>query len=221
MNLDQRKIQLAVLYKLHKKAEGDGRAIDIATLTNLFSIDFPIRRLEFALDALESRGSAESHWHPYQEKVLCWLITKDGMDEVDRALKLPKSFIYRLDAGCDEWLESEEAEKAILQKIAKQKIEETREAEFIKNGSYVLPVPPLIETDNPRSKTPSVHITNTVNPTFSNQNSTNSANDPEAIKVARSGNRATWISLGVTIVAIIFSLYFGGKLSWLENLLNA
>ena len=116
--LSPRKIELAVMFKLHQLAEADEEAITIAEAQELFGSEFTLsrRRVEFALEELERRHEVIRDYDRYAEDERCWKISRLGMETVDRAMRVPTSFIARLAKVGDDWLNSEEAHSAILQK---------------------------------------------------------------------------------------------------------
>ena len=119
MTLSQKKIDLAVLYKLHQHAEQGGGDQTSADVARLFKARVPFRRVEVALQELEKSGDVENEYHPfYTDEGGLWQISREGMARVDRALRVPTSFIARLHSNTDVWLESEEAEKAVLKKLS-------------------------------------------------------------------------------------------------------
>jgi hypothetical protein len=117
MSLSQPKIDLAVLYKLHQHAEAGGEAIPPAAVLRLFQIEVPLRRVELALDALEAKQDVERKYDHFYLNERAWEISHDGMMKVDRAIRVPASFIGRLHQNGDHWLETEEAQKAVLKKL--------------------------------------------------------------------------------------------------------
>jgi hypothetical protein len=118
LNLSQAKIDLAVLYKLHQHAEAGGDAIPPNEILRLFGVHIPIRRLELALEELYAKGDVEREYHPFYSDEGLWQVSRDGLARVDRAIRVPASFIGRLHQNGDNWLETEEAEKSVLQKLA-------------------------------------------------------------------------------------------------------
>jgi hypothetical protein len=113
--LSPAKVELAVLYWLWDLAEHDANAPTPTELARMFPADlFSIRRIEVALRELEDRGHAEQNPYP-SEGVYRWQITRDGFGVVDRALRVPTSFIART-ASDPSWLGTAEAEKAVLKK---------------------------------------------------------------------------------------------------------
>ncbi|MFL6843856.1 MAG: hypothetical protein ACJ8ER_03115 [Allosphingosinicella sp.] len=118
MSLSQAKIDLAVLYKLHQHAEAGGGEITPADVMRLFNVKVSLRRVELALAELYAKGDIEREYHPFYSEEGLWQISRDGMARVDRALKVPTSFIARLHANRDAWLDSEEASKAVLKKLS-------------------------------------------------------------------------------------------------------
>ena len=118
MSLSQPKIDLAVLYKLHQHAEAGEDAIPPVDVSRLFQIDIPVRRIELALEALQAKGDVERKYEHFYLDEGAWDISRDGMMKIDRALRVPTSFIARLHQNGDHWLESEEAQKAVLKRLS-------------------------------------------------------------------------------------------------------
>ena len=118
MSLSQPKVDLAVLYRLHQHAEAGGEAIPPDDIMRLFNVHMPIRRVQLALSELCAKGDIEEEYHPFYSEVGLWQISRDGMSRVDRALKVPTSFIGRLHQHGDSWLESDEAAQAVLKKLS-------------------------------------------------------------------------------------------------------
>ncbi len=117
VNLSQPKVDLAVLYKLHRHADLGGGPITPEGVMRLFNVHVPFRRVELALEELQGRREVEREYQPLYGEEGLWEISRGGLARVDRALKVPASFIARLHAGGDEWLESDEAAQAILKKL--------------------------------------------------------------------------------------------------------
>jgi hypothetical protein len=136
VSLSQPKIDLAVLYKLRQQAEAGGGALPPADVTRLFEIEIPLRRVELALEALDAKGDIERDLHEFYPKG-AWEISRDGMMIVDRALRVPSSFICRLHQNGDHWLESEEAQKAVLKRLSEPSA--ANEASIILGNPLSLP----------------------------------------------------------------------------------
>lgn len=116
--ISQPKIDLVVLYKLHQHAEGGGEPLPPVDIQGLFEIAVPLRRVELALEELERRGEVERRYVRLHLDEGAWAISREGLARVDRALRVPSSFLARLHEAGDVWLESEEAESAILKKLS-------------------------------------------------------------------------------------------------------
>ncbi|HEY0310855.1 MAG TPA: hypothetical protein VGC56_00020 [Allosphingosinicella sp.] len=117
MSLSQSKIDLAVLYKLHQHADQGGGGIPPGEITYLFEPAMPLRRIELALRELLKIGDVEQEYHPHYLEEGLWQVSREGIAKVDRALRVPASFIARLHVNGDHWLESEEARQAVLKKL--------------------------------------------------------------------------------------------------------
>jgi hypothetical protein len=120
--VSQVKVDLAVLYKLHQHAESGGGPITPGDLLRLFDVHIPARRIELALEGLEAKRDVERHNHEFTIDGGFWKISREGMAKVDRALRVSTSFIGRLHANSDSWLESDEAKKAILKKLDPERV---------------------------------------------------------------------------------------------------
>ena len=116
--LSQAKIDLAVLCKLYQHAESDGEAITPINVSRLFTIPISLRRIEVALEQLERKGEVDREYHPHYSDEGLWQISRAGLNTVDRAIRVPASFIARLHQGGDGWLQSSEASEATLRKLA-------------------------------------------------------------------------------------------------------
>ena len=112
----QAKIDLAVLLKLFQHSEQGGEAETPREVAHLFSTNVSMRRIELALQTLESRGEVQREYHPHYTDEGLWQISLEGLRTVEKALRLPNSFIARLNAGGDDWLQSDEAQNAELTK---------------------------------------------------------------------------------------------------------
>jgi hypothetical protein len=117
LSLSQAKIDLSVLYKLHQHAEAGGGAITPGDVAALFRINLSLRRIEVSLRELTKRGEVEEEYHPFYRDEGLWQISRDGLMKVDRALRVPQSFMARLHSNGDQWLESEEAAQSVLNKL--------------------------------------------------------------------------------------------------------
>ena len=115
--LDQAKVDLAVLWKLFQHSESGGEAEPAREILNLFTTQISLRRIEIALHTLVDRREAENVYHPhYFDEGGLWQISREGIRTVEKALKLPNSFIARLALNGDQWLQTDDAQKAILSK---------------------------------------------------------------------------------------------------------
>jgi hypothetical protein len=193
--LSQAKVDLAVLYWLWDLAEHDAEAPTPIDLTHMFPNElFSIRRVEVALGELESRGHVESVPDP-EAGVYRWQITRDGFGVVDRALRVPTSFIARIASNGATWLESEDAQNAVLKPLARPAAAARSE-----------PSPPGV--DGPR-----INITNTFAP--ENANSTTNTVTPGE-RNDSSATHASWanalIALVIGIATIVVTLWVAGKL---------
>ena len=118
MSISQGKIDLAVLYKMFEDAEKDGSWVTRHHIKALFSIDIPMRRVEAATEKLFADGEIVRDYDPYNLEESRWQLSRDGIDIVERALRVPNSFIARLASYGDGWLETDEAKTAKLNKRA-------------------------------------------------------------------------------------------------------
>ena len=219
MPVSQPKIELAVLYKLHQHAEADGEAITPRDVSGLFDVAIANRRVELALNELETRDDVERVYHPHYSDEGLWQISREGMAKVDRALRVPASFIARLHSNGDIWLDSEEAESAVLQKARSKKAEgsifdEQELSDLAEQGTHVFPIPPTSPPDRNAQPQPFV-INNNVSPVFNTNNNNSSSvvqDDPESKSVTKSGVRAGWVAAFLALVAIIVTLWVEGKI---------
>ena len=188
--LSQAKVDLAVLYWLWDLAEHDAQPPTPSELAEMFPPElFSIRRIEVALAELEGRGQVEGIPYP-SEGVYRWQITRDGFGVVDRALKLPNTFIART-ATDPNWLKSDEAAAAVLAK---------------------LPVAEPKPTNSPAVKPDdlAIHIHNNVN--SSNNNALNApAADPtepnSSTRASWFSGWAAWTSALIGLATLVLALY--------------
>ena len=108
--VSQVKVELAVLHKLFEMVEmdyGSGTSVEIV---GLFETSISSGRVELALKELER--SQDAMMDPeYQDQ---WQITREGLRRVERSLAIPSTFLARLHEKGDIWLESDEAENAVI-----------------------------------------------------------------------------------------------------------
>jgi len=104
------------LLKLFQHSEAGGSAETPLEIAHLFQTNISVRRIELALETLESRGEVDREYHPHYADEGLWQISRDGLRTVENALRLPNSFVARLNVGGDSWLESDEAQNAQLSK---------------------------------------------------------------------------------------------------------
>ena len=189
--LSSKKIQLVVLHELFGFAERNQNAPtprDIAK--SLDALRVSLRRVEVALNELESLGHAEVHPDP-GAGVFRWQITGEGFGVIDRALKIPVSFIARLAANGNAWLATDDAKKAVLKKLDKP--EEPSPSNRAQAPIEI-------------SQTPSINITNTYSPTNSNSILTEKQNS-----VDWPGWVNALIALAVGVGSIFAALWIAGK----------
>ena len=198
--LSPRKIELAILFVLHRHAEANGSAIAMSDVLGLFDSEFhiPLRRVEVALEELEKRQEVTKSYDRYSDNENAWQISGAGIQIVDRALKIPTTFIARLHDNGVIWLASEDAEKAVLNKTKKDA-----------RDPAVLFSDDLMATDSsPVQGTPPIHITNNFAPT---NNVSAKASAPYA-----PSDRSGWWSLAAAIVfgilTIVVALWVAGKI---------
>ena len=190
--LSQRKIELAVLYKLDLFAEEKGDRPTPGMVSGSFKdVQISLRRVEVTLDELFVRGEAESYPDP-QFGFYRWQITRAGFEVVDRALRVPTTFIARLAKNGDAWLESSEAEKAILKKLPDR--EGTARPEPAQPGGP--------------GTTPPIHITNTFAPQNSNDLTLRAGKPP--IQWATWTNALVALLVGAGV--IVATLWAQGKI---------
>lgn len=153
--LSQAKIDLAVLLKLFQHSEANGQAVRSSEICFLFKSPLPARRVELALEALESRREAENHYHPlYPEGA--WQISRSGIQTVENALRNPTTFIARLNSSGDLWLQSDEAKRVKLARNPRYPNSPLRKFSFpessekqLDDGATVLPTISISEQAHP------------------------------------------------------------------------
>ncbi|PHR16853.1 MAG: hypothetical protein COA41_13840 [Sphingopyxis sp.] len=202
MSLSQSKIKLGILYRLQQAIEKGDASSSYEDILSFYGEKIPQGRVRFAIEELEVDGSIEDVNHPYSNESY-YRISRSGIDEVDRALKIPNSFIYRIHNNEPDWIFSDDARNAVLTKKSKSSA----------NGpdTHVFPIPPASKAETGDASSQPFIINNNVNPSFSNQNSTTQANEPEAKQIAKSGTKAAWIGVFVAILAIIVSVLLTWK----------
>ena len=200
MKLSQQKIDLAVLHALHKHAEKNGTGMTTDDVAVSFDIDVPYRRVEIALGQLCERGDAERS--PAVRGTVKWQISRAGIETVDRAIKVPTSFIGRLHANGDTWLESDEAQNAVLKKLP---IAESA-------------APTIVATQTPKIDAPTVKTENTIPITInnnyapSNSQTTGASDSGDTRSAALAGWWNVVIALAVGIAVIFVTLKVAGKI---------
>ena len=108
--ISQVKVELAVLHKLFEMVEMDYGSGTPVEIVGLFGIHISSGRVELALKELER--SEDAMLDPeYQNS---WKITREGLRRVERSLAIPTTFLARLSKKGDIWLESDEAENAVI-----------------------------------------------------------------------------------------------------------
>lgn len=197
MSLSQSKIKLAILYNLQQAIENGDTSSSYDDILLFYGDKIPEGRVDFAIEELSDDGSIENVNHPYSDETY-WKISRSGIDEVDRALKIPNSFIRRIHSNEANWLFSEEASNAVLKKKNRRSSEDP--------DTHILPIPPFSDSEIGDLSSQPVVINNNVNPSFLNQNLTTQANDPDANRIAKSGTKAAWISILVGVIAIVVPL---------------
>ena len=192
--LSQAKVDLAVLYWLWDLAEHDAQPPTPSELAGMFPPElFSLRRIEVALAELESRGQSECIPYP-SEGVYRWQVTRDGFGVVDRALKLPNSFIARIAANPN-WLKSDEAAAAVLSKLAGPDPKGT-------DTSTARPVDSVIDR--------AIHIHNNVTSSNSNTPNTPAADSTESLSATRAswfGGWAAWAAALIALATLVLTLY--------------
>jgi hypothetical protein len=117
---------------------------------------------------------------------------------VDRALRVSTSFIARLHQHGDDWLESAEAEQAVLKKLTP-------------TPNPLVPQEERRDTDRIAQTVP-VHIINTFAPANSQNLSVPSSDNADGRSAARAGWANVWIALAVGVAVILVTLWVAGKL---------
>lgn len=190
MNLSQAKIDLAVLYKLHQSAEHGGGPITPEDVQAEFQCDVPLRRDELGLQTLATKLDVEREDHPYHLKEGLSQISRAGLERVDRALRVSSSFIGRLHANGDGWIESDEANIAVLKNLAPHSRvvnPETHRVESMNAPALISPI--------------SIHVS----PHFTNTQS--SASDDSATKAGWWSVWGTWIGAAIGLSALLWGLH--------------
>ncbi len=185
----QSKIDLAVLLALFDHAEHDGEPLSPSDISHLLKTRVSQKRVSVALEELERRGEVEKTYDQYSDNGL-WEISRAGVLTVEKAIKIPNSFIFRLNANGPSWLESDEAEKAVLTKV--QRYHETEEVGNLSSASA---------SDSTSSPVFNVNIA----PSIVNS-ATNNQNQPSSSDVATwFGSWGTWLGA----IAALITLYIG------------
>lgn len=185
MSLSVPKVALAVLYRLHEHAESNGEELLPEDISRLLSGVISTRRIQLGLEELESRQEVENVYHPHYAEEGLWQITRKGMDRVDRALRVPHSFVSRFRASGNAWLLSEEAKTAVLSKVGS--------ADSAEPASKPAPVDP-----------PGTSIRSPV--------SSATAASSGKLDWSKIGAIGTWIGVPIAAIAILVSLWIAGKI---------
>ncbi len=157
MSLSQAKIDLAVLYKLHRHADANGGAITANDVHSLFQFQIPQRRVALALEELEKKQYVEKVYHPLYHEVGLWEISRRGIGKVDQAITVANSFLGKLHRNGEAWLQSDEAVGHELKKgqtmddkdeVLNQAFEEADRAREMEEGTFSLPLPPEAEVSS-------------------------------------------------------------------------
>lgn len=190
--LSAKKIELAVLHKLYQFAERNEEAPTPTVIAGAFKgPEISLRRIEVALDSLVALGQAESIPDP-TAGVYRWQIASEGFGVVDRALRIPTTFIARLNLNGDAWLQSEEAEAAVLNKLAKEE-------------------PAAAPTLTSNAETPldrAIHVN--VTSTNSNNLAAPSSSDDSGNSAARASwwsAWGTWAAAAIALAALALALH--------------
>ena len=192
--LSQAKVDLAVLYWLWDLAEHDAQPPTPSELAGMFPSDlFSLRRIEVALAELESRSQVECIPYP-SEGVYRWQITRDGLGVVDRALKLPNTFIARI-AADPNWIKSDEAEMAVLAKLPRTDAKSTS---------------PTASKPDDLSIDRAIHIHNNVSSNSTNTLHTSADGPTDSNSSTRANwfsGWGAWASALIALAALVFALY--------------
>ena len=197
--ISQAKIDLTVLLALFNHSEVDGEAETPSEIARLLEQKFSLRRVTIALEELASRNEVQREYHPHYSDEGLWQISRTGVATVEKALKIPASFIARLNANGLEWLDTDEAEKAVLSKLQRYLDEK-----------------PMIEESEVSKATPThvdpFHtISVNVSPTFTNEVITAAPQSSSSDQATWFGSWGTWAGAVAAIAAIFVSLYQTGK----------
>jgi hypothetical protein len=191
--ISQPKIELAVLYKLHQHAEAGGEPIPPVDVAGLFGIQISNRRIELALEELEQRGEVQRGYDRMYLDEGVWTISRVGLTRIDRALRVPVSFVARLNSETDAWLESDEAKSAVLKSLPKA-------------VPSAAPMPAATQL-------PSVTINNQMSPSQTvNVSQPSGAPNPHAKSSATAGWTNVWIGVVTGLIAIAGLVF--AILSW-------
>ena len=195
--VSQAKIDLAVLLKLFQHAEANGEAETSLEICNLFGVAIPLHRVVAALEGLESRGEVVRKYDRFHDDEGLWHIGRDGIQTVEKALRVPSSFIARLQLNGDQWLESDEAAGASLSKL--KRYHPQSPAQIFSNDADVASSAAAVQP---------IQITNNFTPS-------NTVNVKPATPTEQR-NRSGWWNFGAAIaigIATIFvTLWVAGKL---------
>lgn len=194
--ISQPKIDLAVLLALFNHSETGGDSQTPEELVRLLEGKFSTRRIKVALDELRSRNEVVREYNPHYEEGF-WEISREGIVTVEKALRIPSSFIARLNANGLEWLETDEADKAVLSKLQR----------------YLDDKPVLEDPKSIPAQTGNLpNISVNVSPTFTNEVNTNASELSSSDQATWFGSWGTWVGAAAAIAAIFVSLYLAGKL---------
>ncbi|OBX18357.1 hypothetical protein A9995_12855 [Erythrobacter sp. QSSC1-22B] len=201
--ISQKKINLAVLYKVYQICEARDQSPTHDQIRGAFNgFILSLRRVEVATEKLQNEGLLDS-WGSYDTGHTYCSISGEGLDVVDRALRMPSSFIGRIAAQGDAWLNSDEAEKAILGKRSRL------QGDDLAN---------LADVVHPATSREASHAPVTINNNFapSNFNEQSVESKQEVQNSPEPSATPQWISILIALLigvaAIIATLYAGGKL---------
>ena len=193
--ISQEKFDLAVLLALFEHAERNGEAETPNQIAHMLYGKIASYRISLALEELEQLGEVVREYHPHFSDVGLWQITRRGVAKVEKALKMPNSFIARLHVNGMNWLESDEAINAVLNKISRHQTSD---------DSEVPAVFPVTQSDISQV----VHVN--VSPNISNDANNFVPQSRSSDAATWFGSWGTWVAALAAIAAVVVSLYVAG-----------
>lgn len=196
LKLSQLKVDQVVLWKLFRHAESGGEALTPEDLQHHFSVAIPQRRIELALEQLESDRLVKKEYHPHYTEGL-WTITRAGLTRVERAIRSSATFLGRLNENGEAWLFTEEAEKALLKKLPDSKPSAVEEGPATFAGS--------------NSPAHGITIQNNFSPNALNNNLVGTIGDDGLSRSATMagwfGGWGAWVSAIIALATLIWILH--------------